>query len=283
MNSSKPMEGRCLRGAAAAVLTCVAALAATAAEYPAVPPEVGFDAVQALPHGQPDAVLRYGDAAPQFAELWLPESGKPAPVVVFIHGGCWLNAYGIDHSRALATALTDAGYAVWNIEYRRLGDEGGGWPGSLDDIRAALALLGSLDDIRVDRSRLALAGHSAGGHLALLAAAGPPGGLAPRAVFGLAPITDIARYAEGESGCNQAAAQFLAGLSEPEIEAANPVLQPAPPGTVLMLGSADSIVPFEAPFLEPEELVGMPAGHFDWIHPGTPAWSRFLEELESRL
>ena len=102
-------------------------------------------------------------------------------------------------------------------------------------------------------------------------------------MFGLAPITDIVHYAKGESSCNQAAAQFLEGLSDAEIEAANPALAPAPPGTVLMLGTADRIVPFEPPFLKPDELVGMPAGHFDWIHPGTPAWTRFLEELESRL
>ena len=93
------MEGRCLRGAAAAVTMCLAAFAAGAVEYPVVPGEVGFGEVQALPHGAPDAVLRYGEAAPQFAELWLPAGSEPAPVVVFIHGGCWLNAYGIEKDK----------------------------------------------------------------------------------------------------------------------------------------------------------------------------------------
>ncbi len=250
-----------------------------AESYPPAEPGVSFDAVQALPASEPDAVFPYGEASPQFSELWLPPGEGPFPVLAFIHGGCWLNAYGIDHSRPLATALRDRGYAVWNIEYRRLGDEGGGWPGSLDDIRAALAALAALDESRLDLDRLALAGHSAGGHLALLAAGSPPAGLAPRGVFGLAPITDIAHYAKGEGGCNKAARQFLGEAGD----AANPAMRPAPPGTVLLLGSEDRIVPYEAPFLQPQILVGMPAGHFDWIHPGTPAWDRFLAELTKVL
>ena len=106
MNTRNAREGRYLRGVAVAIALCLAAAAARALEYPPVPAEVSFDAVLALPHGEPDQVLRYGEAAPQFAELWLPAGASPAPVVVFIHGGCWLNAFGIDHTRALATALS---------------------------------------------------------------------------------------------------------------------------------------------------------------------------------
>ncbi|MGB5588362.1 MAG: alpha/beta hydrolase [Gammaproteobacteria bacterium] len=251
---------------------------------------MSFDAVLALPAGEPAQTIRYGDAEPQFAELWLPEDDAPAPVVAFIHGGCWLNAYGIDHSRALATALNQAGYAVWNIEYRRVGDPGGGWPGSLADIRAALSTLATLDeatldDARLDLSRLVLVGHSAGGQLALLVGQDPPAGLAPSGVIGvigLAAITDMATYVQGEGGCNQAGKQFLgdAGAND---EAANPARRPAPPGTVLLMGSEDRIVPFEMPALTPHTLVVLPAGHFDWIHPGTPAWDRFVQELDQAL
>lgn len=247
-----------------------------AADYPSVAAEVSFDAVQALPSAEPQDILRYGPADPQFVELWLPAGTAPAPVVAFIHGGCWLNAYGIDHAQALATALVDEGYAVWNIEYRRLGDEGGGWPGSLEDIRLALAELETLQHPRLDLDRLVLAGHSAGGHLALLAAGNPPAGLAPQGVIGLAPITDIAHYAKGEGGCNQAAARFVGDSSDDRM---NPALQPVPRGTVLLLGSKDRIVPYEPPYLAAQTVAGIPAGHFDWIHPGTPAWSRFMEEL----
>ena len=89
---------------AASLLMSTAPL--VAADYPTVAGNVSFDAVLALPTGAPVDTIRYGDAEPQFAELWLPEGDAPAPTVVFIHGGCWLNAYGIDHSRALVTALT---------------------------------------------------------------------------------------------------------------------------------------------------------------------------------
>ncbi len=251
-----------------------------AAAYPEVEPGVSFDAVLALAAEGQRSRFRYGDSPQQFVELSVPgDATSPSPVVVFLHGGCWLNQFDIGHSRALATALNQAGYAVWNIEYRRLGDEGGGWPGSLQDVLAALGLLVEQQRQDLDLNRVALAGHSAGGHLALLAAARAPAGLAPRGVFGLAPITDLARYAEGEGSCNRAAARRIAGLPAAELAAANPVMHPAPTGTVLLYGTQDRIAPFEVPYLEPEALVALPAGHFDWIHPGTPAFARFLEEL----
>lgn len=272
------MKRNSIKVALAGASLLFTAIAAAAADYPPVAGKVSFDAVLELPASRPVETIRYGDAETQFAELWLPEGEAPAPTVAFIHGGCWLNAYGIDHSRALATALTWAGYAVWNIEYRRVGDPGGGWPGSFEDVQAALAKLAGTDHARVDLSRLVFAGHSAGGHLALLAGQDPPAGLSPLGVIGLAAITDMATYAEGEGGCNQAGKQFLgeAGVGD---DAANPSARPAPAGTVLLMGTEDRIVPYELPTLTPHTLVGVPAGHFDWIHPGTPAWHRFMMEL----
>jgi acetyl esterase/lipase len=249
-------------------------------EYPPVAAGVSFDAVLALPYSEEAALLRYGEHPAQLISLTLPEQAAgPAPVVVLVHGGCWLNAFNAGHTRAMATALSQAGFAVWSVEYRRLGDEGGGWPGSLDDITAALALLAERSGAALDLTRVAVVGHSAGGHLALLAAADPPDGLGLRAVVGLAPITDIAHYAGGENSCNRAAAQFIDGLSAAELALANPALSPAPPGTVLFYGTQDRIVPFEVPYLKPELLVTLPAGHFDWIHPGTPAFERLRSEL----
>ncbi len=267
-----------------ALLLALSVAAVAAPDYPPVEAGVEFSAVLALPVDDKPITLRYGEHAAQFVELSLPgDLSRPPPVVAFVHGGCWLNQFDIGHSRALAAALNQAGYAVWNIEYRRLGDEGGGWPGSLEDILMALALLAVQEQVALDLERVALAGHSAGGHLVLLAAqqAGP--GLSPRAVLGLAPITDISHYASGENSCNQAAAQFLDGLSEFQRAAANPALEPAPPGTVLLYGNQDKIVPFEVPFLKPERLATLPAGHFDWLYPGTPAFTRFLAELKEAL
>ena len=86
--------------------------------------------------------MSYAGQPQQYGELWLPEGIGPFPVVVFVHGGCWLNAFDITHTHAASTALAQAGYAVWSLEYRRVGDPGGGWPGTFDDI--SLGVFGRL-------------------------------------------------------------------------------------------------------------------------------------------
>lgn len=116
--------------------------------------------------------LSYGPLPSQFGDLWLPGGAGPHPVLVLVHGGCWQAAIpAFDLMNHMASALRDRGIAVWNVEYRRLGDAGGGYPGTFQDVAAAL------DHVRVlagthalDLSRVALSGHSAGGHLALWAA-----------------------------------------------------------------------------------------------------------------
>ncbi len=246
-------------------------------DYPSVAPGVSFDAVQALPARAADHVFQYGPAVQQFAELWLPASQQPAPVMVFVHGGCWLNAYGLDYSRAMATALAAKGYAVWSIEYRRLGDPGGGWPGSQDDIVSAITALRMQHARRTDWTNWVLSGHSAGGHLSLLAVPFLDNASAPTAVLALAPIVNLETYARGEEGCNQAGAEFLATVPDPAL--ANPRRRAAPAGTVVLLGRDDRIIPFRQIDDWPQRLVTADAGHFDWVHPGTPAWRRFLKEL----
>jgi acetyl esterase/lipase len=243
--------------------------------YPEVPPAVTFDAVLELPVGTPVSRHPYGKAPSQFAELWLPaNTAGNAPLVAFVHGGCWLSQYSIEHSHALATALTQAGYAVWNIEYRRVGEPGGGWPGSLEDIKAALALLHTLAPPGIDANSLVLVGHSAGGHLALLAANTTP-------AIGLAPIIDIAHYARGEGSCNAAAVQFMGALpteNPTAYRAATPVLQSRDRA---LMGSQDHIVPAQDRYLPAGYSHWPDAGHFDWVHPGTPAWQEFLLQLRS--
>jgi acetyl esterase/lipase len=124
--------------------------------------------------------LSYGSGPLQFGELRVPNTKGPHPVAIVIHGGCWMaklgtmdpRAVALDNMRPLASALTDAGIATWNIEYRRLGDPGGGWPGSFRDVASAADYLKSIAASRqLDLNRVVSIGHSAGGHFALWLAA----------------------------------------------------------------------------------------------------------------
>jgi acetyl esterase/lipase len=159
--------------------------------------------------------VAYGPAPSQVAELYLPVGTDPCPVVVMIHGGLWTVLYDRAHTLQLARDLADRGYAVWNIEYRRIGEDGGGWPGTFDDVATAIDALAdlaagrapqgemavSVARDRLDLGRVITMGHSAGGHLALWAAARPglpagSPGSQPRvpvsAAISLAGITDLA-------------------------------------------------------------------------------------------
>ncbi|RBP51647.1 alpha/beta fold hydrolase [Arenicella xantha] len=252
---------------------------------------VPYSAVLKLKTGQPSEIIPYGDDPLQFAELWLPQQSSkqqlapPAPLVVFIHGGCWLNQFDIQHTHAFSTALTEAGYAVFSIEYRRTGDVGGGWPGSYDDIKAALAARNKLIGFPVDLSRVVLTGHSAGGHLALLAGSEPNMNLS--AVIGLAAIVNIEDYSIGENSCQTATPAFMGGHLEQRAEAyraANPANRKWHPITKLIHGSNDAIVPLNQSADYPDQQIVVDgAGHFDLIHPGTMAFKTFLKTLASTL
>ncbi|MGA2453942.1 MAG: alpha/beta hydrolase [Solirubrobacteraceae bacterium] len=111
----------------------------------------------------------YGPHRSQCADLRLPAATGPHPVIVLIHGGSWQERYGKIVMRGLAGDLARRGWAVWNIEYRRLGGDGG-WPATFEDVAAAIDLLAELD-APLDLERVSVLGHSAGGHLALWAAA----------------------------------------------------------------------------------------------------------------
>jgi acetyl esterase/lipase len=87
------------------------------------------------PHG--DFRLNYGPEQYQFGDLYLPDSLGPHPVVIGIHGGFWRAAYALDYFGHLCEELAATGVAAWNIEYRRLGNRGGGWPGTFLDVARA--------------------------------------------------------------------------------------------------------------------------------------------------
>jgi len=124
--------------------------------------------VVAMESPPPEFRISYGEDPLQFGHLRLPEGDGPHPVVVFIHGGCWLSAFDIGHVGLLEEAVAAAGYAVWSLGYRRVGDYGGGgWPGTFLDIgRGVDALSGLAADYPLDLDRVVASVHSAGGHLA---------------------------------------------------------------------------------------------------------------------
>jgi acetyl esterase/lipase len=131
------------------------------------------DDLAALPSREPDRRIAYGSDASQYGELRIPAGAGPHPLVVLIHGGCFKAAYATAQPLgAMADALKADGIASWNIEYRRLGEPGGGWPGTYVDVGRAV------DHVRIfageyhlDLGRIVVVGHSAGGHLAMWTAA----------------------------------------------------------------------------------------------------------------
>src|SRR5690348_6511565 len=118
--------------------------------------------------------LAYGREYLQIGELYLPQTAGPYPVIPLIHGGYWRNRYDLTLMDGLAEDLARRGYAAWNIEYRRVGDKGGGWPGTLLDVALATDYARKLaPTYALDLQHLVPIGHSAGGHLAFWLAARP--------------------------------------------------------------------------------------------------------------
>jgi acetyl esterase/lipase len=251
-----------------------------------------------------DVTLRYGEHPDQVADVWLPsvvESAvAPAPLVVVIHGGFWRAVYDRSHVGPLASDLADRGYAVAAIEYRRVGQPGGGWPGTFSDVAAAIAAVPDLlaKELAhrglpaVDVDRPVLAGHSAGGQLALWYAAIAPD--AVRGVLALAPVADlIAVHRLGLD--DDAVASLLGGPPEarPDVYAsADPMAHlPLNVRTVVVHGTDDDCVPVDlarryvsaaqraGDGTRLEELAGVE--HFAVIDPLSDAWPVVCEALRS--
>jgi acetyl esterase/lipase len=138
---------------------------------------------------------KYGSHEDQIGDLYLPVNSRPA-VICLLHGGFWRMPYGRDQMNAIAHDLVARGFAVWNLEYRRLGTPTGGWPNTGADVIDGIEYLSTLvaKGADLDLDRIALVGHSAGGHLALWAAAQAlrsSCGVRLKAVVGEAPVSDL--------------------------------------------------------------------------------------------
>lgn len=198
--------------------------------------------------------------------------GDGAPVIGLIHGGYWRDRYGLELMDGLAVDLAARGYGVVNAEYRRLG-EGVHWPTLLDDVLAAVA---GCD---------ALVGHSAGGHLALLA--GPRLGVP---VVAQAPVADLRSGLELSDG----AVGLLLGGDLTLLGEASPIEQlPSGVPVLVLHGDADSHVPISQSIAyhgaaamagDDVEFVRLPGDdHFVHIDPTSQAWRAVVEWLDGRL
>ncbi len=252
-----------------------------------------------LPSKEADHRLYWGLGELQFGDLRLPAGPGPHPVVVLIHGGCWQSEYRMQYMGALGDALKEEGIATWNIEYRSVGDAGGGWPGTMLDVGAAI------DDLRflatkfpLDLDRVVLSGHSAGGQLALWAASRPGAaadnplrGESPLAVHGvvaLSPVADLAASVSDETPiCGRSAARLLGGtpteVPERYALASPSALLPLSFPYAIVSGVDDQFVPAAhvATFANQARRAGdavrlelVPeAGHFEVVAPGTVAFA----------
>ena len=215
------------------------------------------------------------------AKIWHYPASQPAVPVVLIHGGCWSNEYGRDHTKAMATALSEHGFDIWLPEYRRVGDEGGGWPGSLDDVQAALDYVEKQTGVKP-----IAVGHSAGGHLALRAAMRADSKIA--GVVALAPITDLVAYGAQEGSCQSMVAPFMGDETySPDgayREASIRVEAISVPVSVL-LGTSDPIIGAEqvAAFNSDNLLLIEGAGHFDVIYPQSGAFDAVVTAIRKTI
>ncbi len=241
------------------------------------------DNILSTPPPPADVRLAYGSEPNQFGELRIPKGKGPFPLAMNIHGGFWRSKYDLAHAGHLCAALTAKGVASWNLEYRRVGNAGGAWPGTFDDIAAGFRFLPQISRrYQLDAGNIVVLGHSAGGQLALCLAAHEP--TATRVIC-LAGVVDL-QQAFNLHLSNDAVVEFLGGKPNdvPEhYHDADPMRLPIQKASqVLLHGTHDDIVPpaFSRDYVEEKKkkgehvtLIEIPqADHFDLIDPHSKAW-----------
>ena len=264
-----------------------------------------------------DQRIAYGAGAYQFGDLWLPKKNpahSPLPLVVFFHGGWWKSEYYLGYAGYLCSALARQGMACWSVEYRRVGDSGGGWPTTFQDCAAGFDFIAKLaDEHHLDLSRVLVMGHSAGGHLAFWIAGrhhidpksevsvpGPK--VFPKAAIALAGAVDLRQTIElagnGEfAHIKENVTQLMGGdpAHYPDrYRAGNPgELLPFTASQILIQGTADDQIPPELPtrWAEMSRRLGSTASlkilpgadHFDVVDPESAAWATVVREVRGAL
>jgi len=264
----------------------------------------------ALTGPAPTSRVAYGPAPSQYAELFVPKGAGPFPVAVLVHGGCWTKEFGgIDQLRNMAGALLARGIAVWNVEYRRVDEPGGGYPGMYQDMHAALdTLAAQAGPQHLDLERVVAVGHSAGGQLVqwIAGRARIPAGsplhrtqmLPVRAVVSLGGLADLRRERELiKSSCGRDTPE-LAGLpsaARPDVYVDTNAAELVPNGshTILVTGELDTISPPRVAHDyaararaagDSAEVVILPgASHYDEVAASSPSWPLVAAAIERAL
>lgn len=242
----------------------------------------------------PDRIA-YGEAGSQFGELYVPRA-QPRGTIVLVHGGEWADAEDLSLIRPVAEDLHRRGHVVWNIEYRRVGEPGGGWPGTFEDVGAAIDHLAVLAEQHpIDLRRVVVVGHSAGGTLALWDA-GRDGAVAPVGTLSLAGCTDLEACVD-EDLLAGACARLLGGTPDEVADRyrqASPIDRlPTGRRQALVHGVDDDVVPVRQSegyaaaaeaVRDDVTLVAVPrAGHFQVIDVTHPAYQDVLAQIARLL
>lgn len=305
-------------GAVFALSACGASSPEIAPAAPAAPQEealmpdlMSWPDLTGQPLPSASTSVRTGPLDTDVVDVWLPEGEGPHPTVLMVHGGCWQKAIA---DRTLmnyaAAALRDEGMAVWNIEYRGVDEAGGGYPGTYQDVARAVDALGAYGPaLGLEVSNVVAIGHSAGGHLALWAAARPKlpetsplyeaDPLAIKGVVNVGGLADLEASAPvTQAGCLADIMNKLTGL--PIGERAN-VFADTSPAEMLPLGvrqvslngANDKIAPpvLGKAYSEKAGAAGDPAvyveiprtGHVELVAPGTAAFDAEIAILQDML
>jgi acetyl esterase/lipase len=254
--------------------------------------------IVALPSSPANQRIAYGTDPLQFGDLRVPAGKGPFPVVIVIHGGCWGDLADVSIMANFSTTLTSKGVATWNLEYRRVENSGGGWPGTFQDVAAGVDFLRTVaKSSPLDLQRVIAVGHSSGGHLALWAAARhrlPANSplyvanpLPLRGVISLGGVPDLRSFVDyGKGVCGDRQERLLGG----PLSAVPDRYAQASPGELLPLGIAqqlvyggkDKAVPHDL-FLTYETdarkkgdsvrvILLEKSGHFEMLSPQTDVW-----------
>ena len=244
----------------------------------------------------------YGEDPSQFGELTLATGDRRPGLVVILHGGFWRAAYDLDLGRPLAADLATRGYAVWNLEYRRIGD-GGGWPATLADVAAGFDHLRELPG-DLDLDQVVVIGHSAGGQLAGWLAGraqladgdvGASPAVVPVGVVAQAGVMDLVGAASTGVG-GSAVPDLLGGKPDAvpdRYTLASPLAQiPVPVPVRCVHAKDDGNVPYSQSQTYVQaakaagadaELVTAQGDHFTLIDPTGPDWALVVDLLPTLL